>query len=104
MALLRLLSNTRVMGTSVLQPTAAWAAVQRLIDDPRVVSVDQVPTAHGKLWYDNVARRQPSPDLWTDAWLAALAQARDGEMVTFDCGFQSFPKLKLRLLAPADAA
>lgn len=47
-----------------------------------------------------MARREPSPDLWTDAWLAALAQAHDLEMVTFDRGFRSYSKLKLRLLEP----
>lgn len=98
MALLRLLSNTRVMGTSVLRPAAAWNAVQSLIDDPRIEMIDQVPAAHHTLWHGNVARREPSPDLWTDAWLAALAQAHDCEMVTFDRGFRSFSKLKLRLL------
>jgi toxin-antitoxin system PIN domain toxin len=98
MALLRLLSNTKVMGSSVLRPAAAWTAVQSLIDDPRIEVLDQVPAAHDKLWYDNVARREPSPDLWTDAWLAALAQAHDCEMVTFDRGFRSFSKLNLHLL------
>ena len=101
MALLRLLSNTRVMGSSVLRPAAAWKAVQSLIDDPRIEMIDQVPPAHQSLWYGNVARREPSPDLWTDAWLAALAQAHDCDMVTFDRGFRSFSKLKLRLLVPA---
>jgi toxin-antitoxin system PIN domain toxin len=101
MALLRLLSNRRIMGSSVLRPTQAWGAVQSLIDDPRIEMLDQVPAAHGKIWYDNVARREPSPDLWTDAWLAALAQAHDIEMVTFDRGFRSYSKLKLRLLEPA---
>ncbi len=101
MALLRLLSNTRVMGSSVLRPAAAWNAVQSLIDDPRIERVDQVPAAHDTLWYGNVARREPSPDLWTDAWLAALAQAQACEMVTFDRGFRSFPKVKLRLLKAA---
>lgn len=99
-ALLRLLSNGRVMGSSVLRPAQAWNAVQSLIDDPRIETLEQVPAAHGKLWYDNVARREPSPDLWTDAWLAALAQAHDCEMVTFDRGFRSFSRLKLRLLEP----
>ena len=101
MAMLRLLSNAKVMGSSVLRPAAAWNVVQSLIEDPRVEVLDQVPAAHGKLWYDNVARREPSPDLWTDAWLAALAQAYDCEMVTFDRGFRSFSKLKLHLLEPA---
>lgn len=101
MALLRLLSNARVMGSSVLRPAAAWNAVQSLVEDPRIQVLDQAPAAHAKLWYDNVARRESSPDLWTDAWLAALAQACDCEMVTFDRGFRSFSKLKLRLLDPA---
>ena len=101
MAILRLLSNARVMGSSVLRPAAAWNAAQSLIDDPRIEVLDQIPAAHGKLWYGNVARREPTPDLWTDSWLAALAQVHDCEMVTFDRGFRSFPKLKLRLLEPA---
>lgn len=100
MALLRLLSNARVMGSSVLRPAQAWKAVQSLADDPRIEVVAQVPPTHAGLWYDNVARREPSPDLWTDAWLAALAQAHDCEMVTFDRGFRAFSKLKLRLLEP----
>lgn len=79
MALLRLLSNSRIMGSSVLRPAQA---------------------AHARIWYDNVARREPSPDLWADTWLAALAQAHDIEMVTFDRGFRSHSKLKLRLLEP----
>jgi toxin-antitoxin system PIN domain toxin len=101
MALLRLLSNSRVMGSSVLRPPQAWSAVQGLLDDPRIEVLEQVPQGHGKFWYDNVVRREPSPDLWTDAWLAALAQAHDCEMVTFDRGFRSFSKLKLHLLEPA---
>lgn len=100
MALLRLLTNSRVMGSGTLRPSQAWGAVQYLIDDARVLVLEQTPTAHAKLWYDNVARREPTPDLWTDAWLAALAQAHDCEMVTFDRGFRSFSKLKLRLLEP----
>ncbi len=101
MALLRLLTNARVMGTSTLRPAQAWGVVQALIDDPRVMVIDQIPPKHAKLWYDCVARREPTPDLWTDAWLAALAQANDCEMVTFDRGFRSFSKLRLRLLEPA---
>lgn len=100
MALLRLLTNSRVMGSSTLRPVQAWNAVQALIDDPRVVLIEQVPQGHGKYWYGCIARREPSPDLWTDAWLAALAMALDCDMVTFDRGFRAFSKLKLRLLEP----
>ncbi len=101
MALLRLLTNARVMGSGILRPAQAWAVVQALIDDSRIVVIDQVPSAHAELWRACIARREPSPNLWTDAWLAALALAHDCEMVTFDRGFRSFPRLKLRLLDPA---
>ena len=101
MALLRLLTNSRVMGSGTLRPAQAWSAVQCLIDDPRILVVDQIPSTHPKLWYDHIARREPTPDLWTDAWLAALAQAHECEMVTFDRGFRAFSKLKLCLLEPA---
>lgn len=100
MALLRLLSNARVMGSSTLSPEQAWDVVDQLISDPRIVPIDQAPQGHARHWRANIAGREPSPDLWTDAWLAALAQATDCNMVTFDKGFRSFAGLKLRLLSP----
>jgi toxin-antitoxin system PIN domain toxin len=102
MAMLRLFTNVRVMGTGTLRPEEAWDAVGQLIGDPRVVLIEQIPDNHTKHWRANIKGRQASPDLWTDAWLAALAQATDSEMTTFDRGFKSFAKLKLHLLAPAE--
>lgn len=104
MALLRLLTNSRVMGSSVLRPAQAWGVVGSLIDDPRIEVIEQVPAAHSAHWHHCVVRREPDPDLWTDAWLAAMALSHDCEMVTFDRGFRSFSKLKLRLLGPAKQA
>jgi toxin-antitoxin system PIN domain toxin len=100
MALLRLLTNVRVMGSGTLLPEQAWDAVDQLINDPRISLIDQIPLAHDKHWHANIAGREPSPDIWTDAWLAALAQATDSEMTTFDRGFRSFAKLRLGLLSP----
>jgi len=101
MALLRLLTNVRIMGSGTLRPEHAWAVVGELIDDPRVEVIEQIPQSHADHWHANINGREPSPDLWTDAWLAALAQATDCTMVTFDRGFRSFAKLKLDLLSPA---
>lgn len=100
MALLRLLTNARVMGAGLLRPVEAWDVIERLASDPRISLVDQTPAGHATAWRNNVVRREPSPNLWTDAWLAALAITSDCEMVTFDRGFLSFAKLKLRLLKP----
>jgi toxin-antitoxin system PIN domain toxin len=100
MAILRLLTNVRIMGSGTLRPAQAWDALGQLIGDPRICLIEQTPHTHTKHWHSNIVRREPSPELWTDAWLAALAQASDCEMVSFDRGFRSFSKLKLRLLVP----
>ena len=98
MALLRLLSNRRVMGSSVQRPEAAWAAVEALAAQSALVPVDELPGSHAARWRENVAGREPTPDLWTDAWIAALAQATGCEVVTFDRGFRAFKDLQLREL------
>lgn len=98
MALLRLLCNRRVMGTSVQAPEAAWNIVQRLRADPRITCCNAIPLSHERLWRNLIGGREPSPNLWTDAWLAALAQSLGLELVTFDRGFLAFPGLRLRLL------
>lgn len=100
MVLLRLLSNPRVMGSSVQAPAAAWNLVEALAAQPAMVAVQHIPESHAARWRDNVEGREPTPDLWTDAWLAALAQTSGCEMVTFDRGFRAFKGLRLRLLTP----
>jgi len=99
MGVLRLLTNIRVMGAGVLRPQQAWEVVDQLRRDPRIALIERIPQTHAHRWHANIARREPTPDLWTDAWLAAMAQATESELVTFDRGFQSFAGLKLRLLA-----
>lgn len=101
MALLRLLSNRRVMGSGVLRPEVAWSTVEALMAQPCVVSVSKAPDGHAARWVENISGREATPDLWTDAWIAALAQSTGCEVVTFDRGFRSFKGLKLRLLEPS---
>lgn len=101
MALLRLLTNRKIMGAGVLRPEQAWDVVETIANDPRIVTIEHPPASHHACWRAYVGGREPSPDPWTDAWLAALASSLDGEMVTFDRGFLSFDALRLRLLTPA---
>jgi predicted nucleic acid-binding protein len=67
------------------------------------------PSSHEAAFVALLSGRQPTPDLWADALLAALAQSLDSwtagqldsELATFDRGFRSFKGLKLRfLIAP----
>jgi toxin-antitoxin system PIN domain toxin len=94
----RLLTNKVAMNGAPVTPTEALKAWRRLSEDPRSFHIDTQPTEHETRFTSFVFSRDPAPNLWTDAWLAALAMALDYEMTTFDRGFKSFRGLKLRLL------
>lgn len=98
MAILRLLTNRTLMGSGVLDAGQAWQILGELTNDARAVVRHDLPAGLDALWLTFVRGRAPSPNLWTDAWLAAYAEADGAEMVTFDQGFRSFPLSHLRLL------
>ena len=100
MGTLRLLTNRAVMGSGVLSPESAWDSLATLTDDARSVVRDDSPTGLNVVWLRLVRDREPTPNLWTDAWLAAYAEALDCDMVTFDKGYRSFGLAKLQLLGP----
>jgi uncharacterized protein len=99
MAVLRLLTNRIAMNGAPTSPEIALGAWQVLAADPRSVFVDVAPSSHENFFSSMVAGRQPTPNLWADAWLAALARSLDYELVTFDRGFKSFDGIKLTLLS-----
>jgi uncharacterized protein len=87
------------MNGAPTSPEIALSAWQVLAADPRSVFVDVAPSSHENFFSSMVASRQPTPNLWADAWLAALARSLDYELVTFDRGFKSFDGIKLHLLS-----
>jgi predicted nucleic acid-binding protein len=52
-------------------------------------------------WRQLMTQARIGPSSWTDAYLAAFAEAHAYSLVTFDSGFQRWPALKLNLLSPA---
>ena len=102
LAVLRLLTNRVAMNGAPVSPDEALSAWHRLSEDPRCFHVDAEPPEHESRFVSLVSSREPTPNLWTDAWLAALAMSLDYEIATFDRGFKSFRGLKLRLLEMPD--
>jgi toxin-antitoxin system PIN domain toxin len=102
LAVLRLLTNRIAMNGAAIAPREALKAWQQLANDPRSFRIEAQPPAHEAYFVALVSGRQPTPNLWADAWLAALAQSLDHELATFDRRFLSFKGLRLRLLTLAD--
>jgi uncharacterized protein len=99
LAVLRLLTDKIAMNGMPVTPGEAVQAWQQLQNDPRSRQIEAEPIDHEPRFISLISGREPTPNLWTDAWLAALALSLDYEMTTFDRGFKSFRGLKLRLLA-----
>ncbi len=83
MSLLRLLSNSAVMGEDVVTRSAAWRIVDQLWADERVVWVDEPPQLEA-VWRAISARDDNSHKLWTDDYLAAFAQTSGAALATLD--------------------
>lgn len=98
LGVLRLLSQPRVMGNSALLPDVALQTWADLVDAADMQELVAPQPQHALLLRQCVAGRVATPNLWTDAWLAALAIATSSTMVTFDQGFRGFAGLQLTLL------
>jgi toxin-antitoxin system PIN domain toxin len=102
LAVLRLLTNRVAMNGAPVSPDEALDAWHRLSNDPRAFHIDGQPVERESKFVSLVSSREPSPNLWADAWLAALAMSLNYELTTFDRGFKSFRGLRLRLLEVGD--
>ncbi len=98
MALLRHLTNSRIMGSSVQTQQQAWTVYDKLSNDPRVLFLNEPPALDLEF---RALSQSPSPShqRWTDAYLAALARLCTARIATFDRGFATYSGLDLALLA-----
>lgn len=95
---LRLLCNTKVMGPDTLPPASALAALEILEADERVVLLHE-PDGLDVMLKALAAPCATTPNLWTDAYLAAFAVLAQLRLVSFDRGFQKFTGLDFQLLS-----
>jgi uncharacterized protein len=99
LALLRHLTNSRIMRHAVLTGREAWDAYERWLSLPEIVFLDE------PVGTDDQLRRLSraldiGPSLWSDAYLAAFALAGGFRVVAFDTDFRRFPDLHVLPLAP----
>ena len=87
MCLLRLLTNRKVMGANVLNAKKAWKVYASLCNDDRVQFVKEPPQIEER-WSAALRHVGERPNFWTDAYLAAFAEAGDFTVVTFDRGLR----------------
>ena len=99
MAVLRLLTNSKAMGGQPATPEEALAAWDALAADPRCIWLE-TDAAHEPFLRQFVTGRQPSPNLWSAAWLAALASSKGHRLSSFDAGFRSFHPANFEHLKP----
>jgi len=100
MGLLRLLTNRKVMGVNVLTVADAWRVYGSLCDDDRVQYAEEPPHLEDS-WREAAIHSGTGQNFWTDAYLAAFAEAGKYTIVTFDRGFLRHRGLDVRLLMPA---
>jgi predicted nucleic acid-binding protein len=82
-----------------VSPNEALAAWDELAADERTAWLENPSSAAAESCFrKNVADRRPTPNLWTDALLAAWAEAAGCRLTSFDTGFRSFPGLDFESL------
>ncbi|MBI3414499.1 MAG: PIN domain-containing protein [Verrucomicrobia bacterium] len=98
MALLRHLTNTKIMGPFVQSQQDAWKKYDQFAQDPRVIFLPEPATLEVP-FRKFTQLNSPSHALWTDAYLASFAVVAQAQLVTFDQGFSRFAGLDLIVLS-----
>ena len=71
-------------------PGSGGRSARRFEEDPRTFWIPDQGRAQELSFRRFVDGRESSPNLWTDAWLAALAESADIGLTSFDSGFRAF--------------
>jgi hypothetical protein len=99
LALLRSLSNPRILGEAALDGAAAWQALATWLAVPRV-SLLREPPGVDELLAHWGATLDVRGGAWTGAYLAAFALASGCRLVGFDADFHRYPGVEFLRLRP----
>lgn len=91
LGLLRLLTNTAVMGDETVTLRKAWAVYDRWLQDPRVEFYPEPRHVDGGFRRATEPFASKAAAKWVgDCWLLAYAEAIQARLVTFDRGLAEF--------------
>jgi toxin-antitoxin system PIN domain toxin len=97
MGFLRLITNSRVMGNEALSQRNAWAIYEDLLRDKRIsftsesAEVEPVWKRYTQAWFTGT-------NVWTDAYLVAIAAVQGMQLVSFDRGLARIKELEPLIL------
>jgi toxin-antitoxin system PIN domain toxin len=89
-------ATMQAFGKKPFSNTEAARFLASVQADPMVVTAQESPGTK-ELWLKLAASGVPSPKVWMDAYLAALAIQAGADLLTFDKGFRKFEKAGLSL-------
>jgi uncharacterized protein len=95
---LRLATNPAVFKKDAATLKQAWRMYYKTLSDSRIVFMKEAEGLEN-YWRTYTWRRSFSPQVWSDAYLAAFARAASFELVTFDKGFAQYKNLKCKVLS-----
>ncbi len=95
--LLRLATNPKAFGADAMPMNDAWRAYDLFLSDSRVQYADEPPDLES-FWRTHTQAKMFSNKVWSDAYLAAFAQAAGFELITLDKGFSKYQGLKHTVL------
>jgi toxin-antitoxin system PIN domain toxin len=90
LALLRHMTNPRILGDAALDGVAAWDALRAWLALPQVSFLAE-PAGLDELLGQWANRLDLRGGKWTDAYLAAFAAAAGCRLVAFDSDFADYP-------------
>lgn len=99
LALLRHLTNSRILGEAALDGREAWRALGTWLAQPQITLLSE-PAGLDELLGQWAGQFDLRGGKWTDAYLAAFAAASGCRMVAFDGDFSRYPGVEFLHLRP----
>ena len=100
LGLVRLLCQPKLMGEGVLQLADAWHIYRSLRETDGIDFCVDTESADAILaaWVSDASLSLPGR-LWSDTWLAAVAESASLRLVSFDTDFKRFPLSRCLILS-----